>query len=180
MESTGFRDAKIGIIVSSPARAAVVPAQERPHRPLPDYVVVEVARRRPPRFRLDDWNKHDLATINAEILAWLRAEQLDIPIISAGGIFTGSDATPFPGRRLGAVQSPPRFTVTDECGLPDEVKQEYFKANEEDIEVNGISPTGYPMRMLRGSPGIGATTRPNCEAYGYILDSNGHCAYIDA
>ena len=60
------------------------------------------------------------------------------------------------------------------------MKQEYFKANEEDVEVNMISPTGYPMRMLKKSPGIGDGIRPNCEAYGYLLDGSGHCAYIDA
>jgi nitronate monooxygenase len=43
-----------------------------------------------------------------------------------------------------------------------------------------ISPTGYPMRMLKNSPAIGAGIRPNCEAYGYLLDAHGHCAYIDA
>jgi nitronate monooxygenase len=78
------------------------------------------------------------------------------------------------------VQVATRFTVTRECGLPDEVKQEYFKANEDDIEVNQISPTGYPMRMIKSSPGIGDGIRPNCEAYGYLLDANGKCAYIDA
>lgn len=30
------------------------------------------------------------------------------------------------------------------------------------------------------SPGIGAGIRPNCEAYGYLLDSSGNCAYIEA
>jgi len=80
----------------------------------------------------------------------------------------------------GGVQVATRFTVTDECGLPEKVKQEYFKAKEEDIEVNTISPTGYPMRMLKNSPAIGAGIRPNCEAYGYLLDGNGNCAYITA
>ncbi|MCX7672219.1 MAG: nitronate monooxygenase, partial [Thiobacillaceae bacterium] len=46
--------------------------------------------------------------------------------------------------------------------------------------VNALSPTGYPMRMLKDSPGIGAGTRPNCEAYGYLLDNDGRCAYIEA
>jgi nitronate monooxygenase len=36
------------------------------------------------------------------------------------------------------------------------------------------------MRMLKSSPAIGAGIRPNCEAFGYLLDANGHCAYIDA
>jgi nitronate monooxygenase len=78
------------------------------------------------------------------------------------------------------VQVATRFTVTKECGLPDPVKQEYFKADEDDIEVNGVSPTGYPMRMIKSSPGIGAGTHPNCESFGYLLDANGRCSYIDA
>jgi hypothetical protein len=69
------------------------------------------------------------------------------------------------------VQVATRFTVTKECGLPDKVKQEYFKASEDDIIVNGVSPTGYPMRMLKNTPAIGAGIRPGCESYGYLLDA---------
>ena len=36
------------------------------------------------------------------------------------------------------------------------------------------------MRMLRQSPGIADGIRPNCEAFGYILDNSGHCQYVDA
>ena len=36
------------------------------------------------------------------------------------------------------------------------------------------------MRMLKGSPAIGSGIRPNCEAYGYLLDASGNCAYHDA
>jgi nitronate monooxygenase len=36
------------------------------------------------------------------------------------------------------------------------------------------------MRMLKNSPGIGDGIRPNCEAYGYLLDAKGSCQYIDA
>ena len=118
--------------------------------------------------------------IVAEIRAWLAQEQLDIPLIPAGGIFSGGDAVQFMEAGAAAVQVATRFTVTRECGLPDEVKQEYFKADEDDIEVNQISPTGYPMRMIKASPGIGDGIRPNCEAYGYLLDANGKCAYIEA
>jgi len=79
-----------------------------------------------------------------------------------------------------AVQVATRFTVTHECGLPEKTKHHYLEAVEDDIVVNTISPTGYPMRMLRESPGIGSGIRPNCEAFGYILDSKGHCQYVDA
>ncbi len=127
-----------------------------------------------------DWANYELHAIVREIKAYLEAEHLDIPLIPAGGIFTGSDATGFLEQGAAAVQVATRFTVTEECGLPDDVKQEYFKASEADVEVNQISPTGYPMRMLKSSPAIGAGIRPNCEAYGYLLDATGRCDYIDA
>jgi nitronate monooxygenase len=179
-EHRRFRDVKIGIIVSSLRALQLFLRKNGRTNRLPDYVVVEGPLAGGHLGFGMDWAQFDLATINSEIIAWLKAEQLDIPVIPAGGIFTGSDATHFLETGSAAVQVATRFTVTSECGLPEEAKQEYFKADEDDIEVNGISPTGYPMRMLKNSPGIGAGTRPNCEAYGYILDSNGKCAYIDA
>jgi nitronate monooxygenase len=60
------------------------------------------------------------------------------------------------------------------------VKQAYFQATEEQIEVNNISPTGYPMRMIRNCPALGSGVRPNCEAFGYLLDGSGHCQYAEA
>jgi nitronate monooxygenase len=175
-----FRDAKLGIIVSSlRALQLFIKKSARTNR-LPDYVVVEGPLAGGHLGFGMDWAQYDLATITAEIQAWLTAEKLDIPLIPAGGIFTGSDATRFLENGAGAVQLATRFTVTHECGLPDDVKQEYFKASESDIEVNGISPTGYPMRMLKNSPAIGDGIRPNCEAYGYLLDATGNCQYIQA
>ncbi|MDD4880728.1 MAG: nitronate monooxygenase [Gallionellaceae bacterium] len=180
-EHRRFRDAKIGIIVSSLRALQLFLRKNSRTGRLPDYVVVEGPLAGGHLgFGLDDWMKYDLASIVTEILAWLKAEQIDIPIIPAGGIFTGSDAVNFLERGAAAVQVATRFTISNECGLPDETKQEYIKADEKDIEVNAISPTGYPMRMLINSPGIGSGIRPNCEAYGYILDSNGKCAYIEA
>ena len=176
-----FRDAKLGIIVSSLRALQLFLRKNAKLDRLPDYVIVEGPLAGGHLgFGLDDWNKYDLRTIVDEIALWLKAEELDIPLIPAGGIFTGSDAVSYLERGAAAVQVATRFTVTKECGLPDDVKQEYFKAKESDVVVNGISPTGYPMRMLASSPAIGAGIRLNCEAYGYLLDSTGNCAYIEA
>ena len=176
-----FRDAKLGIIVSSLRALQLFLRKNAKLDRLPDYVVVEGPLAGGHLgFGLDDWGKHDLRTIVDEIARWLKAEQLDIPLIPAGGIFTGSDAVSYLERGAAAVQVATRFTVTRECGLPDDVKQEYFRSVESDVIVNSISPTGYPMRMLAKSPAIGAGIRPNCEAYGYLLDSTGNCAYITA
>ena len=175
-----FRDAKLGIIVSSLRALQLFLRKSARTNRLPDYVVVEGPLAGGHLGFGMDWAKYDLATIVAEIRAWLVAEKLDIPLIAAGGIFTGSDAVSFLENGASAVQVATRFTVTHECGLPENVQQHYFKASEEEIVVNQISPTGYPMRMLTGSPAIGSGIRPNCEAYGYLLDSNGNCSYIEA
>ncbi len=175
-----FRDAKLGIIVSSLRALQVFLRKNAKLNRLPDYVVVEGPLAGGHLGFSMDWAKYDLRTIMAEIQQYLQAEKLDIPLIPAGGIFTGSDAVSFLENGAAAVQVATRFTVTHESGLPEKVMQEYFKASEDDIEVNTISPTGYPMRMLKNSPAIGSGIRPNCEAFGYLLDGSGNCAYVTA
>jgi nitronate monooxygenase len=175
-----FRDAKLGIIVSSLRALQLFLRKNARLDRLPDYVIVEGPLAGGHLGFGMDWANYDLRTIVNEIHAWLKTENLQIPIIPAGGIFTGGDAVTYLEAGAAAVQVATRFTITRECGLPDPIKQAYFKAQEEDIEVNMISPTGYPMRMLKGSPTIGAGNRPNCEAYGYLLDGKGNCAYITA
>ena len=175
-----FRDAQLGIIVSSLRALQLFIRKNARLERLPDFVVVEGPLAGGHLGFGMDWAQYDLQTIVSEIAAWLAQEQLAIPLIAAGGIFTGSDAAGFLQNGAQAVQVATRFTVTHECGLPDDTKQEYFRANEDDIEVNTISPTGYPMRMLKSSPAIGSGIRPGCESYGYQLDAKGQCAYIDA
>ena len=175
-----FRDAKLGIIVSSVRALQLFLRKNARLDRKPDYVIVEGPLAGGHLGFGLDWAQYDLATIVAEVVQFMKTEQLDIPVIAAGGIFTGSDAVSFLESGSSAVQVATRFTVANECGLPAEVKQDYFTASEEDIVVNTISPTGYPMRMLKSSPAIGSGIRPGCESYGYLLDGNGNCAYITA
>ncbi len=175
-----FRDAKLGIIVSSVRALQLFLRKTARLNRLPDFVVIEGPLAGGHLGFGLDWAAYDLATIVTEISAYLKAEQLEIPLIAAGGIFTGSDGVSFLEIGASAIQVATRFTIANECGLPAKAKQAYFKASDEDVIVNTISPTGYPMRMLRNSPAIGTGIRPNCEAYGYLLDGNGSCSYIDA
>ncbi|MDO9064875.1 MAG: nitronate monooxygenase, partial [Sulfuricella sp.] len=175
-----FRDARLGIIVSSLRALQLFLRKTAKLNRLPDFIVVEGPLAGGHLGFDMDWAKYDLHTIMAEILQYLQAEKLNIPLIAAGGIFTGSDAVSFLENGAAAVQVATRFTAVHECGLPEKVIQEYIKATEDDIEVNTISPTGYPMRMLKNSPAIGSGIRPGCESYGYLLDGSGNCAYIEA
>jgi nitronate monooxygenase len=175
-----FRDARLGIIVSSLRALQIFLRKTAKLNRLPDFIVVEGPLAGGHLGFDMDWAKYDLHTIMAEILQYLQTEKLNIPLIAAGGIFTGSDAVSFLENGAAAVQVATRFTAVHECGLPEKVMQEYIKATENDIEVNTISPTGYPMRMLKNSPAIGSGIRPGCESYGYLLDGSGNCAYIEA
>lgn len=175
-----FREAKLGIIVSSVRALQLFLRKNARLNRFPDYVIVEGPLAGGHLGFGMDWAQYDLATICAEVVEYIKTEKLDIPVIAAGGIFTGTDAVKFLEMGCGGVQVATRFTVAKECGLPEKVQQEYFRASEEDIVVNTLSPTGYPMRMLKSTPAIGAGIRPNCEAYGYLLDGNGGCAYITA
>jgi nitronate monooxygenase len=176
-----FNDVHLGIIVSSVRALQLFLRKNKSLNRLPDFIVVEGPLAGGHLgFGINDWQDYDLLTITAEVRAWLDEQELDIPVLAAGGIFTGTDAVNAMERGAAGVQVATRFTIAKECGLPDDVKQEYLKTDEDNIEVNTISPTGYPMRMLKNSPTICKGIQPNCESFGYMLDSKGHCSYIDA
>lgn len=176
-----FNDVHFGIIVSSLRALQLFLRKNKPLNRLPDFIVAEGPLAGGHLgFGINDWQDYDLLAINHEICTWLNEQQLKIPVIAAGGIFTGTDAVNAIESGATGVQVATRFTIAKECGLPDNIKQEYLKADKNNIEVNTISPTGYPMRMLKSSPAICGSIQPNCESFGYLLDSKGHCSYIDA
>lgn len=180
-EHKRFRDVKLGIIISSVRALGIFLKRAVRLDRLPDYIVVEGPLAGGHLgFGPDDWQNHDLKTIVAETIGFLKKENLQIPVIAAGGIFTGTDATEYLQMGAGGVQVATRFTIAKEAGLPSDVKQHYLNATDEDVVVNTASPTGYPMRMLKHSPTLRYGIKPNCEGLGYLLDNDGKCAYIDA
>ncbi len=176
-----FRDVQIGIIISSVRALAIFLKRAVRLNRLPDYIIVEGPLAGGHLgFGPGDWQSFDLQTIFTEVVEFLKKEGLNIPVIPAGGIFTGTDAVDYLKQGAGAVQVATRFTIAKEAGLPSSVKQEYLNAEEKDIVVNMASTTGYPMRMLVNSPTLRYAIKPNCEGLGYLLENGGKCTYIDA
>jgi nitronate monooxygenase len=71
-----------------------------------------------------------------------------VPVIAAGGIYTGADIHKF--MQLGAkgVQMGTRFVATHECDASQEFKDAYLNCRKEDIVIID-SPVGLPGRAIR-------------------------------
>jgi len=70
-----------------------------------------------------------------------------IPVIAAGGIFTGSDIAQMIKEGAAGVQMATRFVATNECDAGEEFKQAFVNAKEEDIVIIK-SPVGLPGRAI--------------------------------
>ena len=71
-----------------------------------------------------------------------------IPVIAAGGIYTGEDIKKFLDLGASGVQMGTRFVATKECDADERFKQSYISAREEDITIIK-SPVGMPGRALQ-------------------------------
>lgn len=71
-----------------------------------------------------------------------------IPIIVAGGIYTGKDIAHMIELGASGVQMATRFVCTEECGVSENFKQAYINAKKEDIQIMQ-SPVGMIGRAIR-------------------------------
>ena len=72
----------------------------------------------------------------------------EIPVIAAGGIYTGADIARIMKLGASGVQMGTRFVTTNECDASDEFKQAYIDARKEDVIIIK-SPVGMPGRAIR-------------------------------
>ena len=70
-----------------------------------------------------------------------------IPVIAAGGVYSGGDIKRFLDLGASGVQMGTRFVATYECDADERFKQAYVDAKEEDITIIK-SPVGMPGRAL--------------------------------
>ncbi|WP_418983613.1 NAD(P)H-dependent flavin oxidoreductase [Alistipes sp.] len=97
---------------------------------------------------------YSLEALVPEIVAEVRSFEAEhdcrIPVIAAGGIYTGEDIYRIMELGADGVQMGTRFVTTDECDADPAFKQSYLDATEADIQIIQ-SPVGMPGRAIRNS-----------------------------
>jgi len=101
--------------------------------------------------QIDDPN-YALEKLIPEVIAAVKPYEekygCKIPVIAAGGIYTGADILKFIKLGAAGVQMGTRFVVTEECDASEDFKQTYLASSEEDIMIIK-SPVGLPGRVIR-------------------------------
>ena len=146
---------KLVPIVSS-ARAASIICQKwmQNYDYLPDAIVVEGPRAGGHLgFKADALEKENnsLENLVAGVLDVTRTMKettgKEIPVIAAGGIYSGYDMFHIMEQGASAVQLGTRFVTTEECDASVEFKNAFLRAKKEDIRIIK-SPVGMPGRSI--------------------------------
>lgn len=146
---------KLVPIVSS-ARAASIISQKwkQNYDYLPDAFVVEGPKAGGHLgFKADQiQNKENrLEKLVSDVLEVVREMKVkfnrEIPVIAAGGIYTGKDMFRIMKHGASAVQMGTRFVATEECDASPEFKEAFIRAKTADIQIIN-SPVGMPGRAI--------------------------------
>jgi NAD(P)H-dependent flavin oxidoreductase YrpB (nitropropane dioxygenase family) len=102
-------------------------------------------------YKLEEVSAGTTATLEVlvkELVDYCNTIEDHVPVIAAGGIYTGEDITKFLKIGASGVQMATRFVCTDECDVDDDFKQAYIKAGKDDITIIK-SPVGLPGRVIK-------------------------------
>lgn len=147
---------RIAPIVSSGKAARVISQYWETHYGrTPDMVIVEGAEAgghlgfsREVLSAQDRPSIHDILRDVVEAIKPFREKfNKPIPVIAAGGIYTGADIAECLKSGADGVQMATRFTATDECDADIRFKEAYISARKEDVVIIQ-SPVGMPGRAL--------------------------------
>jgi len=148
---------KLVPIVSS-ARAAKIICEKWKtlYNYLPDMIVVEGPKAgghlgfktnqiADPEFAIEKL----IPQVVSEVAVFEEKYNQEIPVVAAGGIYSGEDM--YRMMELGAkgVQIASRFVTTEECDADIKFKNSYIKAKDNNVEIIQ-SPVGMPGRALNG------------------------------
>jgi NAD(P)H-dependent flavin oxidoreductase YrpB (nitropropane dioxygenase family) len=146
---------KLVPIVSSGRAARILCAKwKEQYDYLPDAIVLEGPKAgghlgfkrnqlEDPEYRLEKL----LPEVIAEVKYFEETYNTTIPVIAAGGIYTGADIKEIMDMGASGVQLGTRFVTTEECDASNAFKQTYIDSYEKDMEIIN-SPVGMPGRAI--------------------------------
>jgi nitronate monooxygenase len=121
------------------------------HNRLPDAFVVEnpnTAGGHLGAKRIELGNPaYELEQVIPEIVAFLKEDGYDIPVIAAGGIWDRGDIDRMMESGASGVQMATRFVCTHECDADDNFKKQFLNRAARDVVIVD-SPAGLPGRAI--------------------------------
>ncbi len=142
-------------IISSPRAADIICRKWMRQGYLPDAVVLEGPEAGGHLgFSLEELEGGgiDMQRLILDTLRVLSSIEADtgqkIPLIVAGGVYTGEDIARLLNLGVSGVQMATRFVTTEECDAHMAFKEEYIRARKQDI-VFIKSPVGLPGRAIK-------------------------------
>lgn len=150
---------KIAPIVSSVKSAQVICKYwTKKYNYLPDMVVIEGPKAGGhlgfSKEQLDNIEEMDYDTEIRNIIStvneFAQAQQKEIPVVVAGGVYTREDMEHALSLGAKGVQVATRFVTTYECDASEAYKQAYLNAKKEDIVIVK-SPVGMPGRAINNA-----------------------------
>jgi nitronate monooxygenase len=145
----------VPIVSSARATSIICEKWQKNYGYIPDAIVVEGPKAgghlgfKPAQIADDNFSlEHLIPEVVAAANVFEERFGVKIPVIAAGGIYTGQDIRNI--MRLGAsgVQMGTRFVTTHECDASRAFKQTYIDATAGDVEIIN-SPVGMPGRAIR-------------------------------
>ncbi len=147
----------VPIVSSGRAAKLIFKSWEKNYNDIPDAVVVEgpkagghlgfsIEQLNDPAYSL---NAIVPEVVN-EIALFESSFKRKIPVIAAGGIFTGNDIYDFLKLGASGVQMATRFVATDECDADRKFKESYVSCKESDLTIIK-SPVGMPGRAIKNT-----------------------------
>lgn len=154
---------KIPLVSSGKAADLICKIWDKKYSTIPDAIVVEGPKAGGHLgFKMEHltrFNVTDIENVSTDELDAILSDVLEkvtvyedkysrkIPIIAAGGIYSGKDIARVMNLGASGVQMGTRFVCTKECEVSNNFKQAYINSKKEDIKII-MSPLGYPGRVI--------------------------------
>jgi len=150
----GIKTKLVPIVSSARAASIICNKWMQNYNYLPDAIVVEGPKAgghlgfKSDELQHESNNLENLVSEVLEVTSEIKEKYYkNIPVIAAGGIYTGDDMYQIMKQGAAGVQLGTRFVATEECDASIEFKNAFIKAKEEDIQIIK-SPVGMPGRTI--------------------------------